>query len=103
MQTRCEVGGLADDSALNSENDELKEQFADVMAHGTAAQKQALLAVYRPFTLLALVALPLALAPVRAVRGGVAGPGLIATLGQTGRLQLAFGVVFGVPVLGFAA
>jgi 1,4-dihydroxy-2-naphthoate octaprenyltransferase len=54
----------------------------------------ALLAVYRPFTLLALVALPLALAPVRAVRGGVSGPGLIATLGQTGRLQLAFGVAF---------
>jgi 1,4-dihydroxy-2-naphthoate octaprenyltransferase len=54
----------------------------------------ALLAVYRPFTLLALIALPLALAPAKAVRGGVAGPGLIATLGQTGRLQLAFGVVF---------
>jgi 1,4-dihydroxy-2-naphthoate octaprenyltransferase len=54
----------------------------------------ALLAVYRPFTLLALIALPLALPPARAVRSGVAGPGLIATLGQTGRLQLAFGVVF---------
>jgi 1,4-dihydroxy-2-naphthoate octaprenyltransferase len=54
----------------------------------------ALLAVYRPFTLLALIALPLALAPAKAVRAGVAGPGLIATLGQTGRLQLAFGVVF---------
>jgi 1,4-dihydroxy-2-naphthoate octaprenyltransferase len=54
----------------------------------------ALLAVYRPFTLLVLVALPLAIAPLRAVRGGVSGPGLIATLGQTGRLQLAFGVAF---------
>jgi 1,4-dihydroxy-2-naphthoate octaprenyltransferase len=54
----------------------------------------ALLAVYRPFTLLVLVALPLAIAPIRAVRGGVSGPGLIATLGQTGRLQLAFGVAF---------
>jgi 1,4-dihydroxy-2-naphthoate octaprenyltransferase len=53
-----------------------------------------LMAVYRPFTLIALVALPLAVAPVRAVRGGVSGPGLIATLGQTGRLQLAFGVAF---------
>ena len=53
-----------------------------------------LLAVYRPFTLIALIALPLAVAPVRAVRGGVSGPGLIATLGQTGRLQLAFGVAF---------
>jgi 1,4-dihydroxy-2-naphthoate octaprenyltransferase len=54
----------------------------------------ALLAVYRPFALLALRALPLAVAPVRAVRGGVSGAGLIATLGQTGRLQLAFGLAF---------
>ena len=38
--------------------------------------------------------LPLAVPPVKAVRGGVSGPGLIATLGQTGRLQLAFGLVF---------
>jgi 1,4-dihydroxy-2-naphthoate octaprenyltransferase len=54
----------------------------------------ALIGAYRPFTLLALVVLPLAVPPVRAVRGGVSGPGLIATLGQTGRLQLAFGLVF---------
>jgi 1,4-dihydroxy-2-naphthoate polyprenyltransferase len=54
----------------------------------------AAIAVYRPFALLMLLALPLAIAPVRAVRGGVSGPGLIATLGQTGRLQLAFGVAF---------
>ena len=54
----------------------------------------ALIAVYRPFALLTLLALPLAWPPARAVRGGVAGPGLIATLGQTGRLQLAFGVAF---------
>jgi len=54
----------------------------------------ALIGVYRPFSLLALVALPLCLPPARAVRGGVSGPGLIATLGQTGRLQLAFGIAF---------
>jgi 1,4-dihydroxy-2-naphthoate polyprenyltransferase len=54
----------------------------------------ALVAFYRPWALLALIALPLALAPAKAVRGGVSGPALIATLGQTGRLQLAFGVVF---------
>jgi 1,4-dihydroxy-2-naphthoate octaprenyltransferase len=54
----------------------------------------ALLGFYRPFALLALLAVPLSVAPVRAVRGGVSGPGLIATLGQTGRLQLAFGLVF---------
>ena len=54
----------------------------------------ALIALYRPFALITLAAAPLALPPARSVRGGVAGPGLIATLGQTGRLQLAFGVVF---------
>jgi len=54
----------------------------------------ALIALYRPFALVALIALPLAIAPVRAVRQGVTGPGLIATLGQTGRLQLAFGLAF---------
>lgn len=54
----------------------------------------ALIAFERPFALLMLLALPLTLAPVRAVRGGAAGPALIATLGQTGRLQLAFGLAF---------
>jgi hypothetical protein len=34
---------LADDAALKSEGDALKKQFADVLAHGTAAQKQAFL------------------------------------------------------------
>ena len=46
----------------------------------------ALIAFVRPFSLLMLLALPLALAPVRAVRGGASGPALITTLGQTGRL-----------------
>jgi 1,4-dihydroxy-2-naphthoate polyprenyltransferase len=54
----------------------------------------ALTAVYRPFALLVLLALPLTLAPARAVRGGASGPALITTLGQTGRLQLAFGLAF---------
>jgi 1,4-dihydroxy-2-naphthoate polyprenyltransferase len=51
-------------------------------------------AVVRPLTLLALLALPLVAAPIRAVRGGAVGPALIRTLGQTGRLQLVFGVLF---------
>src|SRR5262249_34831881 len=54
----------------------------------------ALIAVVRPFTLLVLLALPLPLAPARAVRGGASGPALTATLGQTGRLQLALGLAF---------
>jgi 1,4-dihydroxy-2-naphthoate octaprenyltransferase len=41
-----------------------------------------------------LLALPLSVPPVKAVRAGAAGPALIAALGQTGRLQLAFGLAF---------
>ena len=52
----------------------------------------ALIAVYRPFALLALAAVPLAIPPARTVRDGVSGPALIPTLGQTGKLQLAFGI-----------
>jgi 1,4-dihydroxy-2-naphthoate polyprenyltransferase len=52
----------------------------------------ALLAVYRPFTLLVAVTLPLALVPLRSVRSGASGPALIKALGQTGRLQMTFGL-----------
>jgi 1,4-dihydroxy-2-naphthoate octaprenyltransferase len=53
----------------------------------------ALLAVWRPGSLLALLALPLAIPPIRLVMGGVEGKGLIAVLGATGRLQLVFGAL----------
>ncbi len=53
-----------------------------------------LLAVFRPLTLIALVALPLARIPIRSVRAGASGPALIKALGETGRLQLAFGIAF---------
>jgi 1,4-dihydroxy-2-naphthoate polyprenyltransferase len=51
-------------------------------------------AAVRPLTTLTLLALPLTAPPVRAVRGGALGPALIRTLGQTGRVQLVFGVLF---------
>ncbi len=51
------------------------------------------LAAWRPGTLLVLLALPLAIAPVRQVLGGLDGKGLIAVLGATGRLQLVFGAL----------
>jgi 1,4-dihydroxy-2-naphthoate polyprenyltransferase len=54
----------------------------------------ALLAFYRPLTLITVLALPLARIPVRSVRRGASGPALIRALGQTGRLQLAFGIAF---------
>jgi 1,4-dihydroxy-2-naphthoate octaprenyltransferase len=52
-----------------------------------------LLAPARPLSLLALAALPLALAPVRHVRDGATGRSLVVALGQTGRLELAFGLL----------
>ena len=52
------------------------------------------LAPASPLSLLALAALPFAFVPVRAVLRGAAGRGLIVALGQTGRLQLAFGALF---------
>jgi 1,4-dihydroxy-2-naphthoate octaprenyltransferase len=56
----------------------------------------AAMAPARPLALLTLAVLPLALAPVRAVRAGAAGPALIAALGMTGRLQLAFGALLSI-------
>jgi 1,4-dihydroxy-2-naphthoate polyprenyltransferase len=53
----------------------------------------AAIGVVRPLALLTLAALPLALAPIQQVRAGAAGPALIGALGQTGRLQLAFGAL----------
>jgi 1,4-dihydroxy-2-naphthoate octaprenyltransferase len=54
----------------------------------------ALLAFFRPLTLITALVLPLARPPALAVRAGASGPALIKTLGQTGRLQLAFGIAF---------
>ncbi len=54
----------------------------------------ALLAFFRPLTLITLLALPLARMPIKSVRAGASGPALIKALGQTGRLQLAFGIAF---------
>jgi 1,4-dihydroxy-2-naphthoate octaprenyltransferase len=53
----------------------------------------AVIGAVRPFALLTLAALPLALAPIQAVRSGAIGPALIGALGRTGRLQLAFGAL----------
>lgn len=46
----------------------------------------------RTWALLTFAALPLAVPPTSAVASGTAGPALIKVLGQTGRLQLAFGI-----------
>lgn len=47
----------------------------------------------RPELLVGLLALPLAVSPVRSVKGGADGRSLVAVLESTGRLQLALGVL----------
>jgi 1,4-dihydroxy-2-naphthoate octaprenyltransferase len=61
--------------------------FVAVVAAMFAAA--ALLGLVRPPVLVTLAALPLAVAPVRLVRTRTDGPGMIAALGATARLQLA--------------
>ena len=56
------------------------------------------IAALRFGSLLALVALPIAIAPVRRVRSGAVGRDLIPVLGDTGRTQLAFGVMLAVGI-----
>ena len=48
---------------------------------------------WRPLLALAIVAVPLAVMPIRRVMGGARGRDLIAVLGETGRLQLAYGAL----------
>jgi len=59
---------------------------------GALACPLGLAAAATPWALLGLVALPLAVVPLRRVMTGAAGVDLVAVLGQTGRLQLAFAV-----------
>jgi 1,4-dihydroxy-2-naphthoate octaprenyltransferase len=49
-------------------------------------------------TLLPLLALPLAVAPIRVVRSDAAGRALLPVLAATGRLQLVFGVLLSVAL-----
>ncbi len=55
-----------------------------------------LAATWRPWALLGLIAVPLAVAPVRLVTGGATGRALIGVLEGTGRVQLVFGVAFAI-------
>ena len=58
-----------------------------------------LVALVRPWALLALLAAPLAIAPVRIVLGPAEGRQLLPVLGATGRLQLAVGLLLAVGIL----
>ena len=52
----------------------------------------------RPGALLVLLALPLAVGPLRRVLGGAVGRDLVPVLQQTGRLQLAYGVLLALGI-----
>jgi len=59
----------------------------------------ALVAIVRPFALLALLAVPLALPLVRTVRSGAEGRDLLPVLGGTGRLQLVVGLLLTIGII----
>jgi 1,4-dihydroxy-2-naphthoate octaprenyltransferase len=54
------------------------------------------IATYRPWALLALLAAPLAMPPIRRVLSSARGAGLVPVLKETGRLQLAFGLLLAI-------
>jgi 1,4-dihydroxy-2-naphthoate octaprenyltransferase len=60
---------------------------------GAAFALSAVAASWRAPVLVGFLALPLAIRPIRSVLGGATGAALIPVLGQTGRLQLAWGVL----------
>jgi 1,4-dihydroxy-2-naphthoate octaprenyltransferase len=59
----------------------------------TAFAAVPVLAIRRPWALLALGAIALAVRPVRRIAAGVTGGALVPVLGDTGRLQLGYGVL----------
>jgi 1,4-dihydroxy-2-naphthoate polyprenyltransferase len=73
--------------AVRLGRDRSRGLFAAVVTSMFAAA--GLLGLARPPVLVTLAALPLAVVPVRLVRTRSDGPGLIAALGATARLQLA--------------
>ena len=64
-----------------------------VLLLGAAFVLVAVATGWRPWVLLALLAVPLAVVPARTVLNGARGPALIPVLGGTGRVQLAVGAL----------
>ncbi|MEU9021740.1 1,4-dihydroxy-2-naphthoate polyprenyltransferase [Actinomadura sp. NPDC048394] len=54
------------------------------------------LAAPHPWVLIALLAAPLSIPPTQKVLGGASGPALIPVLGETGRLQIAYGLLLAI-------
>ena len=72
---------------------DLRTRWFYVVLVGAALVLSAVAAVWRVPVLLGLAAIPLAIRPVRSVLGGASGAALIPVLGETGKLQLAWGVL----------
>lgn len=53
-----------------------------------------IVAIAQPWALLTFIALPLAWAPIRTIRGGALGVTLVPVLGDTGLVQLGYSVLF---------
>ena len=70
-----------------------------VLLIGAAFVLVAVAAIQRPWSLLALGAVVVAVPVVRIVRAGAAGPALIAVLGGTARLQLVLGMLLAVGLI----
>jgi 1,4-dihydroxy-2-naphthoate polyprenyltransferase len=66
---------------------------------GIAFVGVAVVSVDRPGALVALLAVPLAVPPIRRVRSGARGRDLIAVLGGTGRLQLVAGTLLAIGIV----
>jgi 1,4-dihydroxy-2-naphthoate octaprenyltransferase len=73
--------------------DRRTRQFYELLVVASFVQLLAVVAGGRPWSLLALGAVPLAVAPARTVLAGASGPALIAVLQSTARLELVFGVL----------
>ena len=65
---------------------------------GAAALATLACVVMRPWTLLAFVTIAIAIRPVQTIRSGATGRALVPVLIDTGRLELAFGVLFAATV-----
>jgi 1,4-dihydroxy-2-naphthoate polyprenyltransferase len=73
--------------------------FAALLAGALASVTPVAVVAASAWPLLALLAAPLAVAPLRAVRGGAAGGALVAVLGSTSMLHLAFGLLVALGLL----
>ncbi|HWL44394.1 MAG TPA: 1,4-dihydroxy-2-naphthoate polyprenyltransferase [Ilumatobacter sp.] len=72
--------------------------FYVVLVVGAAACA-VICAGWRPWAALGVVALAVAIQPVKAVLGGAKGPALIPVLGGTGKVQLAYGSLLAIGLL----